>query len=237
MDTSQLVERVKSLCRSDSAAKQAWCNWCDASQNGTKDPSRMDETALISFFTTYMSGAGMSPGPTTSPGGQDSKRSAPQPRNSPVPGQPELAEAVKLGQRMSPSWKAAWARYAEVNGNGLYDPAKHPKDFLVSFFELLGSQAGVALGVASEGDEGDVTPTYPPAKRLCTGQVEAQLAASEDERQVQLAKRVKDLQKTDRDKKVLWSEYCDDYGGGVKDPSRHTTSSLENFFAFAGETV
>lgn len=258
----QLVDRVKSLCRTDPAAKQAWCSWCDAAQGGTKDPGRMDEATLQSFFDAFESGsvrAGITL-PTETRGGPAKLVRLP----TAAPEQPQIAEAVKLGQRVSPSWKAAWARFCEVHGNGVYDPAKHQKDFLQSFFELLGSQGGAALGVGLEEDMQGLPSTaeeaaeveqppqpellQPPlAKRLCTGQPATEGGGGcgggctpIGERQApagwtksQLAQMVKDMQKTDPNRKVLWSEYCDQYGGGVKDPSRHTPSSLEKFFALA----
>jgi len=142
-DNEALVDEVKALCRADKKAKVEWCAWCDLHVNGTKDPSRLTTFNLQTFMDEYNSGitwadaaahAAVSGAarPTKGNWGDDAvdKGGDPQVR--------DLAESVKMGQRVSSAWKAAWVHYAATYGRGTMDPSKHTTEFLASFFEFLG---------------------------------------------------------------------------------------------------
>lgn len=270
-----LVDEVKSLCRSDVSAKAEWCAWCDAYAGGTKDPNRMDSTALDTFLSEYHAGTRWTP----EPGGgkaiatrsEPSRRAAwPTPTALPVvppaskamPEQQDLAEAVKVGQRVSSSWKSAWAYYAETYGGGTYDPAKHTKEFLAAYFEFVASGGeSESAPVLPQQDVGWATPVRPqsqsagpPAKRprVSTPAIEAIRAWTSSPRPAsqalsqappsrtrafgeifkevtQLAERVKQLQKADPYRKQQWSDFCDQFAEGTKDPMRHTVGTLQQF--------
>lgn len=50
-----------------------------------------------------------------------------------------LQEAVKVGQRASPEWKDAWRHWCDRQGHTVYDPVKHPSEFLKDFFRMMGN--------------------------------------------------------------------------------------------------
>mmetsp|Transcript_94450 Transcript_94450/g.219439 ORF Transcript_94450/g.219439 Transcript_94450/m.219439 type:complete len:264 (+) Transcript_94450:87-878(+) len=244
----ELVEKVKVLCRSDPTAKSQWCAWCDAHMGGTKDPGRMDSDSLHLFFSEFESGTITAPSPVvTSTGTKGSGKGFEQ---------PDLAEAVKVGQRASSSWKTAWVSFCTVHGNGVFDPAKHTKEFLQSYMEFLGAQAAVALEPQNTGfmvtsPVSSATPVAPAASVAGTVGVQpgglwytpstspvtsppakrqcTGNGAAADPALTGLAEQVKQLQKTDPVRKQQWSEFCDQQAGGVKDPMRHTLETLQTF--------
>mmetsp|Transcript_84004 Transcript_84004/g.166838 ORF Transcript_84004/g.166838 Transcript_84004/m.166838 type:complete len:279 (+) Transcript_84004:77-913(+) len=161
---STLVERVKALCRSDVTAKSQWCTWCDANVGGTKDPTRMDTDTLQQFFHEYESGT-----ITALAAAMQAAHTASRPPPKALPEQHELAEVVKIGQRVSVSWKNAWVSFCKLRGNGVYDPLKHPKEFLQSYLEFLGNQGQNALQDPNNAIFAMTTPPQatmvPPLKR------------------------------------------------------------------------
>mmetsp|Transcript_29520 Transcript_29520/g.80761 ORF Transcript_29520/g.80761 Transcript_29520/m.80761 type:complete len:291 (+) Transcript_29520:46-918(+) len=252
--TPEQVQWVKSLCRSDPNAKSWWCTWCDANTGGTKDPSRMDSETLARFMEEYQTSLSGTepPPPTPSP-----PKTAPRPVRPP-PEQPELAEVVRIGQRVSPSWKSAWVAFAKMHGQGIYDPAKHTKEFLQSYLEFLGASA---IG-------GDQAAVMPPHARggITTSGMTTPVVAWDNLNQNQhqnpyinpmqyqnqaqqnfggmkrprddfsdtaaldaAAEHVKNLQKMDPVKKQQWSDFCDAQCSGIKDPKRHSLDSLYSF--------
>lgn len=262
-----LVEEVKNLCRSDLKAKVEWCAWCDIHVKGTKDPRRMSTENLDSFIADYSAGmtwADESAHQRAGGGGisRPSQSAQTWGNGSPSSGKgqldvQELADAIKLGQRVSPSWKAAWVQYGKAYGNGTYDPSKHTKDFLVSFFEWLGSS-----GSSSPDDWATVErPSQGPAKRLRVEDLSALPSMMGSHRQplsggfsrvedkIQsivsginfsrggledpdvsaMAERVRELQKGDPIKKQQWSDFCDERASGTKDPRRHSGETLDEF--------
>lgn len=58
---AQLVDQIKSLQRSDPAAKQAWWDYCDIELQGVKDPNRHEPNVLRTWLDDYTSGAGPPP--------------------------------------------------------------------------------------------------------------------------------------------------------------------------------
>lgn len=245
---SDVVDRVKALCRADPANKMAWCNWCDVNAGGTKDPSRLEESQLRAFFEDFESGRIQAVEKQSGDGSQD-----------------ELSAAVKLGQKLSPAWKAAWVRYCQVNGESTYDPARHTREFLLGYMEFLGKTALGGLGAVQPAAFGrgahgavqhgsvvlrhgpavygvHVAPRraaplleVPPAKRRRVAGNFEPAASGGAEVEAMVAK-VKALQKTDPSRKQQWSDFCDQQGSGVKDPSRHDAQSLQAFFSQIGES-
>lgn len=255
----RLVEEVKNLCRADMRTKVEWCAWCDIHVNGTKDPNRLSAENLDSFLTDYNAGvtwADASAHRLAGGGGPPLGANGAPPSGKAQPDLQELAEAVKLGQRVSPSWKAAWASYAQAYGNGMYDPSKHTKDFLISYLEFLGqgSSGGSVGGWATS-----ARPAQGPAKRprledlsalpammgsqrrplsggfgVVQDKIQSILSdmsrgGSEDPSVSTMAERVRELQKNDQVMKQQWSDFCDERASGTKDPRRHSRDTLEEF--------
>jgi len=248
-----LIERVKALCRSDVNAKGQWCTWCDANVGGTKDPTRMDTETLQQFFHEYESGtisalaAAMQASNVTS-----------RPLPKAMPEQHELAEVIKIGQRVSQSWKTAWVTFCKMKGNGVYDPLKHPKEFLMAYLEFLGVQGMNGLQDPNASYAMATPPQaamVPPLKRPCLGTpqqqhsgasayrqqspalthgVEGWGAENSDSSLAEMAEEVKRLQRVDPTRKQQWSEFCDLHGGGVKDPMRHSADTLQAFMQQVG---
>mmetsp|Transcript_25999 Transcript_25999/g.81633 ORF Transcript_25999/g.81633 Transcript_25999/m.81633 type:complete len:245 (+) Transcript_25999:60-794(+) len=218
-----LVTKVKEMCRSSPSVKEQWCAWCDSCQGGTKDPKRIDTESLRSFLMSYESGT------PAGGGGARWVKSVPMPTPVAAMGmkgggrgggqeQPDLAEAVKVGQRVSPSFKAAWVGFCQMQNHKTFDPSRHTKEFLSSYFEYIGEQAAAIVPAMPTPAEG------PAAKRQRTAP-----DPSSDPAAVALAERVKQAQREDPTKKQMWSDYCDSEAKGTKDPMRHSVQSLELF--------
>jgi len=248
-----VIERVKALCRSDVAAKSQWCTWCDANLGGTKDPTRMDTETLQQFFHEYESGtiSALEKRALAAAMQASSAASRPLPK---MPDQHELAEVIKIGQRVSASWKNAWVLFCKVKGNGVYDPLKHPKEFLQSFLEFLGAHGANGLqdphATFTMSTLSQAT-MVPPPKRPCLGTPQQQhsgvqhadsnnfVAWATDTSEStldELAEDVKKLQRVDPMRKWQWSEFCDQHGGGVKDPMRHNVEMLQAFLQQCANT-
>eukprot|EP00416_Gambierdiscus_australes_P019208 CAMPEP_0171083232 /NCGR_PEP_ID=MMETSP0766_2-20121228/17591_1 /TAXON_ID=439317 /ORGANISM="Gambierdiscus australes, Strain CAWD 149" /LENGTH=255 /DNA_ID=CAMNT_0011540655 /DNA_START=24 /DNA_END=788 /DNA_ORIENTATION=+ len=213
-DADELVQRVKALCRSSPEAKSRWCTWCDSFQGGTKDPTRMETDVLVAFFQDLESG-GEALGPMSGamPGGSMVGGGAPKAGQD----QPDLAEAVKVGQRCSQSFKAAWVSFCTMKGQKTFDPTRHTKEFLVSYFDHLGACAMAGPGAMQQ------MPTVVSGKRARTSDV------NPDPNLPPLAEQVKMIQRADPLKWQLWAEYCDAEAQGTKDPMLHTVQSLRHF--------
>eukprot|EP00420_Gonyaulax_spinifera_P025321 CAMPEP_0197903102 /NCGR_PEP_ID=MMETSP1439-20131203/55115_1 /TAXON_ID=66791 /ORGANISM="Gonyaulax spinifera, Strain CCMP409" /LENGTH=60 /DNA_ID=CAMNT_0043524191 /DNA_START=71 /DNA_END=250 /DNA_ORIENTATION=+ len=52
-DKANLVEQIKSIQRSDPAAKQEWWAYCETHLEGVKDPNRHDASTLRYFLSNY----------------------------------------------------------------------------------------------------------------------------------------------------------------------------------------
>eukprot|EP00420_Gonyaulax_spinifera_P038635 CAMPEP_0197877984 /NCGR_PEP_ID=MMETSP1439-20131203/6498_1 /TAXON_ID=66791 /ORGANISM="Gonyaulax spinifera, Strain CCMP409" /LENGTH=239 /DNA_ID=CAMNT_0043497363 /DNA_START=87 /DNA_END=806 /DNA_ORIENTATION=+ len=221
-----LVEKVKTMCRSDPDGKVQWCAWCDANVGGTKDPSRMDSETLQLFFADYE--AGVLHKVSAAGGGRGGAKAD----------QPELAETVKIGQRVSASWKNAWVMYCDLKGNTVYDPIKHTMEFLQSFLEYLGAQATASLQDAAPQPVAPMLKRPRPSAEVAAAAapkrprlmpVAPTAASAATQTVAELAAEVKRLQREDPRVKQQWSDYCDLNVKGVKDPMRHTEESLSAF--------
>merc|ERR1719162_2962265 len=93
----------------------------------------MDELMLQSFFDAYDSG-------TIEPAEQAaSDKLLPATKGS--TDVDDLAMVVNMGQKVSPSWKAAWVMYCQQMGKRTFDPSRHQKEFLQLFLESCGQCA------------------------------------------------------------------------------------------------
>jgi len=57
----------------------------------------------------------------------------------------QLADFIKTGQRVSPSWKAAWQKYCAIHGGGLNDPSKHTDQYILDFIGYASDLASSTL--------------------------------------------------------------------------------------------
>jgi len=168
-----------------------------------------------------------------------------------------LAEMIKMGQRKSSHWKAAWQAYCIKFGNGFSDPHRYDDPFLVDFLDYIGqlvlqdvgptppqvppmlSEAPIGSGLkrgAPVGSSG--APMPPPAKRQNTGGGDQRrggynsgsaYSPAGDIDKAELVDRVKSLQRSDPAAKEAWWSFCDEFQGGIKDPNRHDSSTLLKF--------
>mmetsp|Transcript_14134 Transcript_14134/g.26465 ORF Transcript_14134/g.26465 Transcript_14134/m.26465 type:complete len:250 (+) Transcript_14134:75-824(+) len=243
---ADLVERIKGLQRTDGDFKQAWWSYCDEQQGGVKDPKRHDETSLSTFLSMYQSGgyqvgggggytprphprapvARYTPMPSVSPsykGGHiPAARQMYAVTPQPTPG---LAEVVKMGQRSSQQWRAAWQTFCGIYGNMMNDPAKHPESFLKQFLDFVGDCALKELS-AEPGETSE-----PPAKRMRPTMGESLVG---DAHKQALVEKIKSLQRSDQTAKQQWWDFADAYNKGVRDPNRTDTATLERFLAEHG---
>ncbi|CAE7198713.1 hypothetical protein AK812_SmicGene13302 [Symbiodinium microadriaticum] len=245
---AELVDRIKSLQRTDENAKQAWWSYCEEQHNGVKDPNRHDEYTLSNFLSSYESGGcGKGGGYTPSRPQQrtPTSRFAPAPTYqsripaavprltpsarpvmaAPTPLNP-MAEVVKVGQRTSPNWRAAWQTFCAAYGNAVNDPTKHPENFLRQFIDFVGETALRELELSGAAVEA------PPTKRP---RFETPVAEYGDEQKAALVEKIKVMQRSDPTARESWWSYCDLTNKGIRDPNRHQTSSLEQFLSEQGQ--
>lgn len=265
MSKAELVDEIKALQRSSQEAKEAWWAFCDESLGGVRDPNRHDEGVLAQFLsashgqspppmppraTSRPPPAQWSAPPQQHPASYHSSHHYPVPQ--PHPAQPwgasdsgllDFVSWIKLGQRASGNWKAAWAQYCLLYGGGVNDPSRHDHTHLVGFADYLGQLAVADLqasGIsvqheaprrpaagawagASEGSSWDREADWPPAKRQ-----RHEEPAAED-----LVGRVKALQRQSPELKQAWQDFCSAHQSqpGVKDPAKHTPADLQMFLA------
>lgn len=197
-----LVTQIKDLQRSDPHAKEQWLAYVDLGGQGVKDPAKHTADFLGAFLAQLQSGI-----PVPRAAGEDTAC---------------LGEAIKLMQKKSPSFKGVWGQFCQLVGGGRMDPAKHDATFHIKFLDHLASTAsGGALGpVLAEG---------PPQKRMRdVGGVGLGMAVGGGLKE-QLVASVKAFQRMGTDQKELWNCYVDTYLQGVRDPSRHDASVLQEF--------
>lgn len=285
-EKAALVDQIKNIQRSDPAAKQAWWDYCDSTLGGAKDPNRHEADVLQEFLALHSSGgtAQLAKAPLRHGGGGGGHRrgggygaAAYDPPSSPWAspgivgygggcsggggggGSASLSDFVKMGQRLSPSWKSSWQCYCALYGVGFFDPAKYGDNFITGFINYAGELALSDLGVqaAEQGTNLDLAMEQqrggkggkgtkrmaadaagqPSAKRASTGGGwSGDVAAEEsgDAEKVTLVSEVKALQRSNPDAKQAWWTFCDEALGGARDPNRHSADTLQKFLASIG---
>jgi hypothetical protein len=212
LDVEAMVDQVKEMQRSDPIAKEQWHAFCDQYGEGVRDPAKHDVSFLNSFVSQYTSGARLE----YKEGG-------------------ELVKFIKLGQRKSQGWKAAWEAYCaerpKNNGRPEHDPAKHDSSFLEGFFDFIGrayystSMMGSSMGYGGAGMGMGMGMSAPPAKRGYGGMG----TTTGDPMRDQLIAKIKAFQRTGEAAKQTWHTFCDTSLGGMYDPSRHDAATLQMF--------
>jgi hypothetical protein len=118
-----------------------------------------------------------------------------------------LAAKVKHGQRSCQIFRQAWWDFCDRKGLRVRDPMQHDCSSLNLFLKMM----------PGNGHLPDRDPfSAPPLFSYCP-----------------LAKCVKMMQSSKMKWKKQWDAYCDDFGMGIKDPSRHPPLFLEKFIMTA----
>lgn len=123
----------------------------------------------------------------------------------------DLVHHIKEMQRGDPSAREQWTAYTDSFGGGRKDPAKHPVHFLQDFLAQWDSGSKVPQGGVIGGEDLD----------------EAQI--------ISFAVRV--LQRRSPGVKELWRHYCETFGGGTYDPTKHDVNFVVEFFDHLGNAA
>lgn len=120
----------------------------------------------------------------------------------------DLAQRVKQLQRDTEEGKQQWWAFCDAEGHSnRRDPNKHTVEFLRRFFSNR-REGLIPAGRASLAPQNEPDP----------------------EMHKIWVQRVKQTQRSSPDMKARWEKYCDDHGGGVRDPQRHTSDYMRQFF-------
>mmetsp|Transcript_15968 Transcript_15968/g.27591 ORF Transcript_15968/g.27591 Transcript_15968/m.27591 type:complete len:252 (+) Transcript_15968:71-826(+) len=245
---ADLVNTIKNLQRTDWTFKQTWWDFCDSQLGGVRDPNRHDETILASFVEQYNSGA-ITPSPPRPEEEMWNKGKGKGGYNMMPPpsawgmmggggGGGTLGEFVKTGQRSSYHWKNAWQIYCALYGAGKNDPFKHDDTFMKGFVDYIGELAsnGLSSIATAQGINIEEITANSNNKRPFGGGEPAAKRFKEEpiELKLPLAEKVKNLQRSNPQAKEAWWAYCDSSCGGLRDPMRHDTASLETFLTSQG---
>lgn len=165
---------------------------------------------------------------------------------------------VEQVQRRSPEFQDAWGRFCDQHGAGSHDPRQHSSGFLQRFLEEtadevrqhldetpLGELVRQVQEVLDSSEEwrdiwsgfcgGDDEPGNHDEALLrrflgmVTDRSNEPLETEEQARQKELVSKVKAAQKAGRRENKAWIEFCESYGGGARDPSRHDSEYLQSF--------
>uniref|UniRef100_A0A6T2BWZ7 Uncharacterized protein n=2 Tax=Eutreptiella gymnastica TaxID=73025 RepID=A0A6T2BWZ7_9EUGL len=116
-----------------------------------------------------------------------------------------LVTQIKEFQRSSPEMAQVWQDHCAQYGQGSKDPMRHDVAFLHEFMTLHG-----------------------PASLKRPREPDAYAAQSPQET---LIKQIKEGQRMSEDWKAAWWAWCDTYGEGKRDPSRHSVAFLREFLS------
>lgn len=113
-----------------------------------------------------------------------------------------LVDQIKQLQRSGDKGKQAWVTYCDESLGGVRDPNRHDSSTLQEFLDWWHTESGGAGGDEDGGYGEDTT---------------------------HLVVQIKNMQRRSAKGKQAWSQYCDDYLGGVHDPSRQDAKTLQSF--------
>ena len=257
---ADLVQQIKNMQRADPTFRQTWWDFCEAQLGGVRDPNRHDESILGTFLEQYNSGAiapspfrpeedwwkgkGKGKGMKGDWKGDMSYNMMPPPDMWGMPpgmmggGLPDF---VKTGQRSSYHWRNAWNLYCALYGAGKNDPAKHDETFSRGFVDYIGELAANGLSSIAASQGINLEEIAPPNNGKGRGPPNGMEPAPKrfrfeeaDGAKLELVEKVKNLQRSNPQAKEAWWVYCDGQCGGMRDPLRHDTDSLQTFLASQG---
>lgn len=208
----EMVSRVKQYQRQSEDAKNQWHNYCDLKGNGSRDPMRHPSLFLRRFFESLANNE-----ISTEPASLYEK---PIPGSDADPAEVHavLSAKVKHGQRVSVEWKQRWSTFCDAYSDGIRDPQRHSVEQLKRFFEEFAPRD--SSGAVE--DNPQPTRTGPGGRPM----------PNKDPNPI--ADRVKQMQRQSEAWKTQWWWYCDNFGGGIRDPERHLPHFLQQFVTMAG---
>mmetsp|Transcript_54930 Transcript_54930/g.97814 ORF Transcript_54930/g.97814 Transcript_54930/m.97814 type:complete len:377 (-) Transcript_54930:1142-2272(-) len=218
-----LVNQVKQVQQSSQHGKQQWANWCIQCGGGNRDPARHEVSFLKKFLNmqgieTYGFGMGTMPMHPM----QMHPAMHMHMMGSPVgPVKEKLVKQIKEQQRSSPELKQEWQDYCQKYGQGRHDPMRHDVGFLQQFIALQ-DEATKPVSIKRS----KMTDTNP---MLGGGYPMPGMSSLYDYQHDFLVKQIKDGQRISEDFKQSWWTWCDSYGGGKRDPSKHPTAFLQEY--------
>ncbi|CAE7656152.1 unnamed protein product [Symbiodinium pilosum] len=241
-----LVQQIKNMQRIDPTFKQTWWDFCESQLGGVRDPNRHDESVLGTFLEQYNSGAiapspfraeegwwgkGKGKGGGGGGGGYDMGWAMMMGGG--------LGDMIKQGQRASYHYRTAWTIYCALYGAGKNDPTKHDDKFIRGYLDYLGELAtnGLSSIASSQGINLEEITANTTNKRPQVGGEAAPMKkfkSEPDEIKLPLAEKVKNMQRSNPAAKEAWWAYCDAQAGGLRDPMRHDTDSLQAFLTSQG---
>jgi hypothetical protein len=201
-----LVAQIKELQRQDPAAKEQWIAFTDQSGGGTRDPMKHTPEFLEGFLAQWHSGTKLII--------QDDSKS--------------LVDVVKVMQKRSGGFKNIWANFCAQFGAGKNDPAKHDGPYLLRFFEYLASTSMGSNCNPMAPMPFVAGPMENPMKRMRDSGGCGMSTGMDSEKEA-LVMSVKAYQRQGAQQKEIWGSYADQFLGGVRDPSRHDESTLQDF--------
>nr|ACU45151.1 unknown [Prorocentrum minimum] len=137
---------------------------------------------------------------------------------------------TRMMQRKSRSFRDVWAAYCGAHGGGRNDPNKHDPSFHIEFWDYLAQQATGVVSDPSALAAMSLTLEPPPKRARVDHQpARAAPAGGVDPAKDLLVEQVKIFQQLGDLQKKAWWEHCDLNLGGIRDPSRHDASVLQNF--------
>jgi len=223
MDHAALVATVKSMQREDPGAKDQWHIICDEQGGHVRDPARHEADFLQAFITEYKSGA---------LSGQALKAAVPSAPAAPAV-VADCAPMFKEMQRRSASFRNCWAAYCQMHGNGMSDPNKQSKDFMVGFVEHVCGHLGAMPGIVAPA--GLVPPMRASSPYNVYGKAPvarpslATPSGPFDQATTDLVQRIKAFQRANAMQKEAWHAYADEHLGGMRDPAKHDAMTLLAF--------
>lgn len=156
----------------------------------------------------------------------------------------EVLEKTRTIKTASPEWQDFWNGVCDIHGTGNRDPKRHDVPFL-EFFVHLAQQNGFNLAAAQmnrgtlklvpKSDEARKRGPPDDGGRMTKRGRNEEPAGEEDPGEAppsrDLLNRVREVRNRSAAWQEFWGELCDKYGGGTRDPRRHTTAFLENFLS------
>eukprot|EP00401_Gymnodinium_catenatum_P079406 CAMPEP_0117512672 /NCGR_PEP_ID=MMETSP0784-20121206/29154_1 /TAXON_ID=39447 /ORGANISM="" /LENGTH=316 /DNA_ID=CAMNT_0005308403 /DNA_START=60 /DNA_END=1006 /DNA_ORIENTATION=+ len=208
----QLVAKIKALQKNDPVGKDQWTAFVDQYADGKRDPCKHPKELLSKFLRDFAAGTRL-----------ESEEDALQ-----------LPQVTKMLQKKYTAFKDQWSKYCKTNGGGTNDPLKHESSFHAQFYEHLAKRAsgttppammmpamGMGMGMGMDGG--------PPAKRMRTAMGMGMGMMTGDTVKDRLVAGIKAFQRESEDQKETWWNYADAELGGIRDPARHDTATLQQF--------
>lgn len=137
----------------------------------------------------------------------------------------ELASWIKIGQGKSKHWREVWKVYCDQSQDPRqHDPAKRDFGHLEGFFDFIGKASANARDC----------PDEPSMKRMKGPNGMSMGMETGHMMKDQLVSQIKAYQKLGPMQIDSWHTFCDMQLGGIRDPSRHDSATLENFIMTNG---